>query len=175
MQMKADDRLQERLGGNVDRHARGHVRQEFGDQRFGHQERFGGEAARRAAASPAGCLRPRTSVRRGACGREDCDTRPRGGRPASRCGMRVMQRHRKTDSIRHIQSSNETIAQTVPPIVLLAPFAYSSPPPIPSSSSFLRSVVRCRPRRREAARHCPPACCKAAFSSGGSTRRSNRS
>ena len=35
---------------------------------------------------------------------------------------------------------------------------YSSPP-IPSSSSFFRSVVRCSPKRREAARHCPPACC----------------
>ena len=60
-------------------------------------------------------------------------------------------------------------------VAICRPTNLYSSPPMPSSSSFLRSVVRCRPRRREAARHCPPACCKAAFKSGGSTRRSSRS
>ncbi len=47
--------------------------------------------------------------------------------------------------------------------------------PIPSSSSFLRRVVRCKPRRRAAARHWPPQCSIAACNSGRSTHVNSRS
>ncbi len=38
VQVKADDRLQERLRGDVDRHVYGHVWPELGGEQLGHQE-----------------------------------------------------------------------------------------------------------------------------------------
>lgn len=71
------------------------------------------------------------------------------------------------------QGAGSRTSRKQAPLLNPEPSAHESP--IPSSSSFLRSVVRCKPRRRAAATHWPPQCSMAASSSGRSTHCSSRS